>query len=156
PDEELAGAAERGKLRDPRVLEQQVRRMLADDRSKALVTNFASQWLDLAKLRGTAPDPEIFPEFDDSLREAFQTETELFIESQIRADRPVEEMLTSNYTFLNERLAHHYGVPNVYGNHFRRVTFTNSQRGGLLGQGSLLMLTSHPTRTSPVIRGKWL
>jgi hypothetical protein len=156
PDEELLNLAQLGKLRDPRVLEQQVRRMLADERSRALVENFVTQWLELAKLRGAAPDPQIFPEFDDGLRDAFQTETELFVESQIRADRPVEELLTSNYTFLNERLARHYGLRNVYGSRFRRVTLDASQRGGLLGQGSLLMLTSHATRTSPVIRGKWL
>jgi hypothetical protein len=157
PDEELLKTAEAGKLSDPMVLEKQVRRMLSDDRSSALVANFASQWLDLEKLRGVSPDPQAYPEFNDTLREAFQSETELFLKSQIHENRPVEELLTSNYTFLNERLARFYGVPNVYGSHFRKVTFDgHSQRGGLLGQGSLLMLTSHPTRTSPVIRGKWL
>jgi Protein of unknown function (DUF1592)/Protein of unknown function (DUF1588)/Protein of unknown function (DUF1585)/Protein of unknown function (DUF1587)/Protein of unknown function (DUF1595)/Planctomycete cytochrome C len=156
PDEELLRTAELGKLSDPSVLEKQVQRMLSDDRAGALISNFASEWLDLGKLRGASPDPQAFPEFNDTLREDFQTETELFLESQLRSDRPVEELLTSNYSFLNEHLARFYGVPNVYGNRFRKVTLDHFQRGGLLGQGSLLVLTSHPTRTSPVTRGKWL
>jgi hypothetical protein len=102
------------------------------------------------------PDPNVFPEFDDNLREALQRETELFLESMIREDRPASDLLTANHTFLNERLARHYGIPNVYGNHFRRVTFNDERRAGLLGQGSILTVTSYATRTSPVLRGKWL
>ncbi len=131
--------------------------MLKDPRSSALTENFAGQWLRLRDLRTAYPDPETFPEFDDSLREALQRETELFIDSQIHEDRSVPELLNANYTFLNERLARHYGVPNVYGSRFRRVTLSNTdQRGGLLGHGSLLTVTSYPNRTSPVLRGKWL
>ncbi len=156
PDEELLKVAESGKLRQPEILDQQVRRMISDQRSKALVENFVKQWLDLGRIRTAAPDPEAFPGFDDSLREAFQKETQLFFESQIWSDLPVWELLESNYTFVNEILAQHYGIPNVYGSHFRRVTFDHAQRGGILGQGSLLMLTSYPNRTSPVLRGKWL
>jgi hypothetical protein len=159
PDEELLDLAARGRLHAPTVLEQQVKRMLADARSKgSLVDNFASQWLHLRELRGVAPDPRLFfPEFDENLREAFQRETELFVDSQLREDRSVVDLLTANYTFVNERLARHYQIPNVYGNYFRRVTFgSNDQRGGLLGHGSLLTVTSYPNRTSPVLRGKWL
>ena len=156
PDDELLDLATRGKLHDPVVLEQQVRRMLADSRSQALVDGFAIQWLALRKLQSMGPTPELFPEFDDSLREAFQRETELFVESQLREDRSVLDLLRANYTFANERLARHYGIPNVYGSRFRRVTFTDGARGGLLGQGSILSVTSYPTRTSPVLRGHWL
>ena len=156
PDDELLDVAERGQLKSPSVLEHQVRRMLADTRSTALVSNFAGQWLYLRNLRTDAPDPDAFPEFDDNLRDAFRLETDLFIESQLREDRSVVELLTANYSFLNERLARHYGVPDVYGSHFRRVTFSDDTRGGLLGQGSILTVTSYPTRTSPVTRGKWL
>jgi mono/diheme cytochrome c family protein len=156
PDDELLSAAERGKLKDPAVLAQQVKRMLADPRSSALVTNFAGQWLYLRNMRTHAPDPAAFPDFDDNLREAFQQETELFIEANLREDRSLIDLLTANFTFLNERLARHYGVPGIYGSHFRRVTFADNSRGGLLGQGSVLTVTSYPTRTSPVLRGKWL
>jgi hypothetical protein len=130
--------------------------MLADPRSKALVTDFASQWLSLRKLRSAGPTPELFVEFDDNLRLGFQHESELFIESQLREDRSVLDLLRADYTFVNERLARHYGIPNVIGNHFRRVTFTDGSRGGLLAQGSILTLTSYANRTSPVLRGRWL
>jgi len=157
PDDELLDAAVRGKLKDPKVLGQQVRRMLVDSRSKALIDNFVGQWLYLRNIGTVYPDPYEYPEFDDSLREAFQRETELFVESQIREDRSVVDLLSANYTFVNERLARHYGIPNIYGSRFRRVTLQQpEQRGGLLGQGSLLTVTSYPNRTSPVLRGKWL
>ena len=158
PDDTLLNLAKRGKLSDPVVLDQQVRRMLTDDRSKALVANFVSQWLELRSLQGIAPNPERFPEsvFDENLRDAFKRETELFVESQLRDDRSLVDLLTADYTFVNERLARHYGIANIYGSRFRRVTLTDDRRGGLLGQGSILMLTSYPDRTSPVLRGKWL
>ena len=156
PDDELLGLAARGKLKEAAVLEKQVRRMLADRRSRALVDNFAGQWLQLRDLRGFIPDADLFPEFDENLRDAFQQETELFVESQMREDKSVVELLTANYTFLNERLARHYDIPNVYGNHFRKVMLADGERGGLLGQASLLTVTSYPNRTSPVLRGKWL
>jgi hypothetical protein len=156
PDDELLDLATEGKLKDPRVLEQQVRRMLAHPRSGALVDNFAGEWLELRKLRSATPDANLFPDFDENLRQAFQKETELFLKSQLRADSSIVEILTANYTFVNERLAQHYGIPNVYGNHFRKVTLSGEDRGGLLAQGSVLMATSYPNRTSPVIRGKWL
>jgi cytochrome c5 len=156
PDDELLAVAERGKLRNPGVLEQQVKRMLADERAAALVSNFAGQWLYLRNLRGHAPNPDLFVDFDDNLREAFQRETEMFFSSQIRDDRSVLDLLRANYTFVNERLARHYGMPGVYGSHFRRVTFTDDRRAGLLGQGSILMVTSYAHRTSPVKRGQWL
>jgi hypothetical protein len=157
PDDELLDAAARGKLRTPAVLEQQVRRMLADSRSRALVNNFAEQWLYLRNLDSTSPDMRIFPDFDDNLRQAFRQETELFFESIMREDRSVLDLLRANYTFVNERLAKHYGIPDVYGSRFRRVTFSeDGGRGGLLRQGSILAVTSYATRTSPVIRGKWI
>ena len=156
PDAELLEAATRGRLKDPGVLAQQVRRMMADDRSRALVENFAGQWLMLRNIRDAAPDPDLFPDFDENLREAFQRETELFIESQFRDNRSVSDLLSANYTFLNERLARHYNIPDVHGTRFRRVTLPNGVRGGLLGHGSLLTVTSYPNRTSPVLRGKWL
>ena len=156
PDDQLLDVAARGQLRDPKVLEQQVRRMLADPRAGTLVTNFAAQWLFLRDLRAMVPDPRVFPDFDDSLRDMFQRETELFLESQFREDHPLIDLLTANYTFLNERLAKFYDVPNVYGTHFRRVRLTDPNRAGLLGQASILTVTSYPTRTSPVIRGKWI
>jgi hypothetical protein len=131
--------------------------MLADKRSKALVTNFAEQWLYLRNLASTTPDMRLFPDFDDNLRQAFREETDLFVESIMRDDRNVLDLLSANYTFVNERLAKHYGIPNVYGSRFRRITFEpGSVRGGLLGQGSVLTVTSYATRTSPVIRGKWI
>jgi len=157
PDDELLGTAIRGELKTPAVLEKQVRRMLADARSRALVNNFAEQWLYLRNLDSMTPDMRLFPDFDDNLRQAFRKETELFFESILREDRDVLELLRANYTFVNERLARHYGIPNVYGSRFRRVTFgDDSQRGGLLRQGSILTVTSYATRTSPVIRGKWI
>jgi hypothetical protein len=156
PDDELLAVAKRGKLSDPAVLEQQVRRMLADARASTLATNFAGQWLWLRKLQHAKPDPYLFPYFDDNMRQAMQRETELFVDSQVREDHGVSDLLTANYTFLNEQLARHYGIPYVYGDHFRRVTLTDERRFGLLGQGSILTVSSYPNRTSPVIRGKWL
>ncbi len=156
PDDQLLDLAARGKLKDSEMLEQQVRRMLADSRSKALVTNFAGQWLNLRSLSALKPDPDAFPDFDVNLRESFQRETELFFESIVREDRSVMDLLNANYTFVNERLARHYGIPNVYGSSFRRVTLSDDRRGGLLGQGSLLTTTSYPNRTAPTIRGKWM
>jgi hypothetical protein len=156
PDDELLGLAERGRLHEPATLDGQVRRMLADDRASALVTNFAGQWLYLRNLRGHAPDPDLFVDFDDNLREAFQRETELFLASQLHEDRSVVDLLRANYTFLNERLAKHYGIPGIYGSHFRRVVLPDDRRAGLLGQGSILTVTSYAHRTSPVVRGKWL
>ncbi len=156
PDDELLDDAARGRLKDPNVLTAQVRRMMADPRAEALVENFAGQWLMLRNIRDAAPDPDLFTDFDENLREAFQRETELFIDSQVRDDRSVPELLTADYTFLNERLARHYGIPGVHGTRFRRVTLAEGQRGGLLGHGSLLTVTSYPNRTSPVLRGKWL
>ena len=157
PDDELIAAAAAATLRDPGVLERQVRRMLADPRAEALVTNFAAQWLYLRNLPAVSPDFIVFPDFDETLRRALREETELFFDSIIREDRSVLDLLTADYTFLNERLAKHYGVPNVYGSHFRRIDLPpGSPRGGLLGQGSILAVTSYATRTSPVVRGKWI
>ena len=156
PDDELLELAVHGKLKDPRVLDQQVKRMLSDARSRALVDNFASHWLNLGKLRGQAPDPDLFPEFEDNLRQAFAQETKLFVESQVREDRSVVDLLTAKYSFVNERLARHYQIPNIYGSHFRRVKFNDGERGGLLTQGSILTVTSYANRTSPVLRGRWL
>lgn len=157
PDDELLGLAAGGKLKEPAVLEQQVRRMLADPRSHALVTNFAGQWLYLRNLAAVSPDPRMFPDFDDNLRQAFRRETELFFESIVKEDQNVLDLLRANYTFANERLARHYGIPNVYGSRFRRVTFgDDSVRRGLLGHGSILTVTSYANRTSPVLRGKWI
>ncbi|HSG70583.1 MAG TPA: DUF1592 domain-containing protein, partial [Planctomycetaceae bacterium] len=157
PDDELLDLAERGELGDPEVLEQQTLRMLADERSQALVENFAGQWLYLRNLDSTTPDGRLYPDFDDNLRQAFRKETELFFESILREDRSVLDLLNADYTYLNERLAKHYGIPHVYGSRFRRVALNeNSQRGGLLRHGSILSVTSYATRTSPVIRGKWI
>jgi cytochrome c553 len=156
PDDELLAAAESGKLRDARGLEQQVRRMLADTRSEALIKGFFSSWLSLRDLANVVPDPAAYPDFDENLRAAFLEETERFIDSQLHDDRPVTDLLTADYTFLNERLADFYGVPNVYGARFRRVKMPDPNRMGLLGQGSILTVTSYSTRTSPVVRGKWL
>jgi mono/diheme cytochrome c family protein len=156
PDDELLAAATTGALSDRATLERQVRRMLADHRAQALVDNFASQWLTIGKLAGVVPDVDAYPEFDENLRDAFKQETRLFIGSQLREDRSVIDLLTANYSFVNERLARHYQIPNVYGSHFRRVTFSDGVRGGLLGQGSILTVTSYPNRTSPVLRGRWL
>jgi hypothetical protein len=157
PDDELLDLAVKGKLRNETVLEQQVRRMLADHRSRALVTNFAGQWLHLRNLSSATPDMRLFTDFDDNLRRSFQKETELFVESVMREDRSILDLLRADYSFLNERLAKHYGIPNIYGSRFRRVTFpSDSVRGGLLRQGSVLTVSSYATRTSPVIRGKWV
>ena len=156
PDQALLDLAQAGRLGDPGVLEGEVTRMLADPRSRALVENFVGQWLYLRNLRSVAPDATEFPEFDDNLREAFREETSLFVDDQLRADRSVLDLLRADYTFVNERLARHYGIPNVYGSHFRRVDYQDSRRGGLLGHGSVLTVTSYPHRTSPVVRGKWL
>jgi hypothetical protein len=156
PDDELRDAAVRGTLNDPAALEKQVQRMLRDPRSNALVDNFASRWLELSKLPGVVPDTELYPEFDENLRDAMEQETKLFIGSQVHDNRSVVELLTADYSFLNERLAAHYGIPNIYGNHFRRVTFAGNTRGGLLGQSSVLTVTSYPNRTSVTMRGRWL
>ncbi len=156
PDEQLLDLAEQGKLHDREVLKQQVQRMLRDSRSKALVDNFAGQWLSLRSLRSMEPNTDIFPEFDEDLRAAFRGETELFIESVLREDRSVLDLLNADYTFVNERLARHYGIPNIYGSRYRRVKLTDEARMGLLGKGSILLVTSHPNRTSPVLRGKWV
>jgi hypothetical protein len=156
PDDQLLTVAGEGKLKDPVVLEQQVRRMLADPRAQTLVTNFADQWLYLRNLKNIQPDFQTFPDFDDNLRQAMKRETELFFGSIITENRSVMDLLTANYTFVNERLARHYGIPNVYGTDFRRVTITDEARKGLLGQASILTVTSMPNRTSPVQRGKWI
>jgi hypothetical protein len=157
PDDELLDLAANGMLRRPEVLEQQVRRMLADGRSHALVKNFAEQWLYLRNLDSISPDMRLFPDFDDNLRQAMRQETELFFESFVREDRSVLDLIKADYTFLNERLAKHYGISHVYGSHFRRVLLDeNSRRGGLLRQASILAVTSYATRTSPVIRGHWV
>ena len=157
PDDELLDRAAAGTLRDPNTLERQVRRMLADPRSQALANNFASQWLHLRSLASSTPDMRLFPDFDHNLREAFRQETELFFESILRDDRSALDLLRADYTFVNERLARHYGIPHVYGSRFRRVTRQDdSGRGGLLRHASILTVTSYATRTSPVIRGKWI
>ena len=157
PDDQLLDLAIAGKLHDPAVLEGQVRRMLADARSSALVNNFAAQWLHLRNLDSVAPDMRLFPDFDDNLRQAFRRETELLVDSVLREDRSVLDLLRADYTFVNERLAKHYGIPHVYGDRFRRITLDrDSWRGGLLRQGSVLTVTSYATRTSPVVRGKWV
>ena len=157
PDDELLAAAERGELTAPDELRRQVRRMLADPRASNLVTNFAGQWLHLRNLEAITPDMRVFPDFDDNLRQAFRQETEMLVESVLREDRSVVDLLRADYTYLNERLAKHYGVPHVYGSRFRRVEFEEGgTRGGLLRQGSILLATSYATRTSPVIRGKWV
>jgi mono/diheme cytochrome c family protein len=156
PDDELLNVAAQGKLKNAAVLDQQVKRMLADPKAEALVQNFAGQWLYLRNLKNQIPNSVEFPNFDDNLRQAFQRETELFFGSIIQEDHNVVDLMTADYTFLNERLAKHYGIPNVYGSHFRRVTISDEARKGLLGQGSILMVTSHTDRTSPVVRGKWI
>jgi len=156
PDAELLDVAAKGKLSDNKVLEQQVRRMLADPRSESLATNFAAQWLRLRNLDSQQPDSYMFPNFDEGLREAFRTETLMFFSSIMREDRSVVDLLTADYTFMNERLARHYGVKGVYGSDFRRVKLDDEARRGLLGQGTFLMVTALPTRTSPVKRGAWV
>lgn len=156
PDDRLLQLANKGQLRQPAVLEREVRRMLADPRSEALVKNFAGQWLQLRNLRNVQPNTDQFPDFDDNLRQAFRTETEMLVASVMREDRNVLDLMTADYTFVNERLAKHYGVKGVYGARFRRVPVAQEERKGLLGQGSILALTSHAERTSPVVRGKWI
>ena len=157
PDDELLDAAVRGTLSRPGELEKQTRRMLADRRSSNLATNFAGQWLRLRNLEAVVPDARQFPDFDDNLRQAFRQETELFVDSVIGEDRSVLDLISTDYTFLNERLARHYGIPGVYGSRLRRVTLApESRRGGLLRHGSVLSVTSYATRTSPVIRGVWV
>jgi hypothetical protein len=156
PDDELLTVASQGRLRNGEVLERQVRRMLADPRARALVSNFAGQWLHVRNLRSTTPDKNDFPDFDDNLRQAFERELELFVASIIAEDRSVLDLITADYTFLNERLAKHYRIPNVYGPHFRRVALADDARRGLLGKGGILLVTSHADRTSPVVRGKWI
>ena len=157
PDDELLDAAVRGELSNPDELERQTRRMLADPRSYNLASNFAGQWLQLRNLVSVSPNPRLFTDFDDNLRRAMREETERFFDSVLREDRGVAELLDADYTFLNERLAKHYGVPNVYGTRFRRVQLDpDSRRGGLLRHGSILSVTSYATRTSPVIRGVWV
>jgi hypothetical protein len=158
PDDQLIDLAAAGKLRDAAVLEQQVKRMIADPKSADLISNFTGQWLSVRGLKTIEPAINLFPDFDDNLRAAFQREVELFFETVVREDRSVLDMIDADYTFLNERLAKHYGIPNIYGPHFRRVTLTKDfdMRRGLLGKGALLAVTSHPVRTSPVMRGKWV
>ena len=156
PDDTLLDVASKGGLKTPAGIDQQVRRMLADPKSQAFVVNFVGQWLQLRNLKTKQPNSHEFPDFDDNLRTALGTEAEMFFASIMREDRSVVDLMTADYTFLNERLARHYGIPNVYGTHFRRVTLKDDTRRGLLGKGAVLMVTSHPHRTSPVLRGKWV
>jgi len=156
PDDQLITLASQGKLKDPAVFDQQVRRMMKDPRSKALVDNFAGQWLFLRNLKNLTPDFETFPDFDDNLRIAMRRETEMLFENIIREDRSVLDLLNADYTFVNERLARHYGMTGIYGSDFRRVPVTDENRKGMLGHASILTVTSLPTRTSPVARGKWI
>ena len=156
PDEELLGLAEAGRLGNPAVLDAQVKRMLADDKSAALAANFAGQWLETRNLGSVTPDPDKFPTWDAGLREAMKTETRLFFEAMLRENRPMTDFLDARFTFLNERLAKHYGIRGVKGPEFRRVELDTEQRGGVLGQAAVLTVTSYPTRTSPVLRGKYV
>ena len=156
PDEELLATATRGELQNPEMLEEQTRRLLADPRASALVTNFAGQWLTLRNAAAAQPDEDQFPDFGEHLRQGFRQETELLFEHVLRDNRSVIELLEADYTFVNERLAQHYGIPNVRGSHFRRVAIDDPARGGLLGHGSILTVTSYANRTSPVVRGKWI
>jgi len=158
PDERLLTLAERGQLTNPSTLDKEVRRMLADPRAtEALVNDFAAQWLNLRRVEEVVVDPDRYPNYDESLLQAFKWETEMFVASTLSEDRAVADLLDANYTFVNERLARHYGIPGIYGSRFRRITLPNhEQRGGLLAQGALLATTSYPDRTSPVLRGKWL
>jgi mono/diheme cytochrome c family protein len=156
PDDQLLDVASRGRLRAQGELARQVRRMLADPKSSSLVSNFAGQWLFLRNLQQSHPDTQEFPDFDDSLRQAFRQETELLFDSLIREDRSILHLLTADYTFVNERLARHYRIPGIYGSRFRRVPVTDEARRGILGHGSVLTVTSYPNRTSPVRRGKWI
>lgn len=156
PDDQLLNIAAQGELHDPVVLERQVRRMLADPKAEALTANFAGQWLHLRNVPNVLPNSDLFPDFDDNLRRSMRRETELLFESIIHEDRSVVDLLTANYTFVNERLARHYGIPDIHGSRFRRVTITDDARRGLLGQASILAVTSHAERTSPVLRGKFV
>ena len=157
PDDELLEAASANQLRDPNILRTQVRRMLSDPRAETLTTNFASQWLHLRNLDAVRPDSRLFPDFDDNLRRGFRQETQLLFQSIVDEDRSVTDLLTADYTFVNERVAKHYGFPGIYGDHFRRIALPQgSPRAGLLGHGSILTVTSYATRTSPVLRGKWI
>ena len=156
PDDELMELAVRGTLKHPDVLVQQVRRMLADRRATRFMNDFVEQWLEIRNIYTHEPDERLFPGFDPRLGEAMAQETKLFFESQVRQDRPIQELLTANYTYLNERLAQHYGIHDIYGSHFRRITLNDERRHGLLGQGSVLTVTSYANRTSVVLRGKWV
>jgi Protein of unknown function (DUF1592)/Protein of unknown function (DUF1588)/Protein of unknown function (DUF1585)/Protein of unknown function (DUF1587)/Protein of unknown function (DUF1595) len=156
PDDELLSVAERGGLSDPATMKAQVRRLLADQRSEALVKNFVGQWLFLRNIPRVQPDSAAFPNFDDNLRQALERETELVVESTLRDDRDVADLLTTDYTFVNQRLAEHYGIKGIYGNEFRRIAITDPNRQGLLGQASIMTVTSYPDRTAPTIRGKWV
>ena len=156
PDEELLSVAERGGLSDPATLDAQVKRLMADPRSQTLVKNFAGQWLFLRNVSGIQPDTTAFPFFDENLRQAMQKETELVIDSTLREDRSVADLLTTDYTFVNQRLAEHYGMKGIYGSDFRRVAISDPKRQGLLGQASIMTVTSYPDRTAPTIRGKWV
>jgi len=157
PDDQLIDLAAQGKLKDPVVLEKQVRRMLADPKSEAMISNFTGQWLGVRSLKASEPVVNLFPDFDDNLRAAYQRETELFFGSVVHEDRGILDLLTADYTYVNERLAKQYGIPNIYGPQFRRVTLPAEldYRRGLLGKGALLTVTSNAARTSPVARGKW-
>jgi hypothetical protein len=156
PDDELLDVASRGQLKNAAVLEHQTRRMLADPKSQALTSNFAGQWLRLRNVQGTDPNAQMFPDFDENLRRSMRRETELLFDSIIRENRSVLDLLNADYTFVDERLARHYKIPNVYGADFRRVAVTDPNRRGILGQGSILTVTSQSNRTSPVTRGKWI
>jgi hypothetical protein len=156
PDDQLLATAESGKLSDKAVMAAQVKRMLADPRSSELVKNFAGQYLFLRNIERISPDPGSLPNFDENLRQALAKETELLVDSTLREDRSVADLLKTDYTFLNERLAEHYGIKGIYGNEFRRVTLTDPNRHGLLGHASILTVTSYPNRTAPTIRGKWV
>jgi hypothetical protein len=156
PDDELLSVAEHGGLSDPSMLERQVKRMLADPRSQALVKNFAGQWLFLRNIPAVQPDPAAFPDWDENLRLSMQKETELWLESTLRQDLSIVDLLKTNYTFVNQRLAEHYGIEGIYGNEFRRVTLSDPKRMGLLGQASIMSVTAYPNRTAPTIRGKWV
>jgi hypothetical protein len=156
PDEALLKSAEQGRLRQPSELSAQVRRMLKDPKSEAFVGNFAGQWLHLRNLKGKVPNSDLFPDFDDNLRQAFQREAELFFESVLQEDRSVLDLMTADYTFVNQRLARHYGIPDIFGGEFRRVQLTDQARRGILGKGAVLLVTSHANTTSPVLRGKWI
>jgi hypothetical protein len=156
PDTELMAAATQGRLKDPLVLEKEVRRMLKDPKSESIATKFGGEWLHLSDLDDLHPDSFYFPQFDYSLGMALKRETELFVDSIVREDRNLLDLMTANYTFVNDRVAKHYGIPNVYGSEFRRVELTDDYRRGLLGKAGILALTSVPDRTSPVLRGKWV